>query len=43
MMLRKTRIALAVTVLTLAGAAGAGSAPTSAGTAIEYGLMVGWP
>jgi hypothetical protein len=33
MMLRKIRIALAVTMLALA----------SAGTAIEYGLIVGWP
>jgi len=41
MMLRKIRIALAVTMLALAGAVVAGSA--SAGTAIEYGLIVGWP
>lgn len=44
MMLRKFHITLAVTVLVLAGAAVAGSLPTSAGTAIEYGLIVAlWP
>jgi hypothetical protein len=43
-MLRKIHITLAVTVLVLAGAAVAGSLPTSAGTAIEYGLIVAlWP
>jgi hypothetical protein len=38
---RKIRIALALTMLALTGAAIADSTAISAGTAIEYGL--GWP